>query len=180
MNEPTTIIAGNTYEWYATSGDKTPEEGYTLEYVLTGPSTGSITGSTYDTQTFYVKATATFTAALTAGTYTMYGLLSDGTDRFTYSTTVLDVKANPATAGAGYDARSHARRTLDLIKTAIENITPDGVVSLSIAGRSKTNYSIGELLKLKSYYEAEVEREAAEERISKGMTGKSQIYLRFQ
>ena len=180
MNEPNVMYQGNSYAWITDSTVYTPDEGFALTYYFNGAMTGSCTGSYYNGTQFVVTASAALTNTLTVGTYTLVGLVSSGADRYTLSTTILEVKQNPATAPVGYDARSHAQRTLDLIKTAIESVSVDGgVVSLSIAGRSKTNYSIGELLKLKSYYEAQVEAEEAKERIQKGQPGKSQIFIRF-
>lgn len=179
MNEPNSLIAGNSYNWKETSATYTPKAGWSLIYYFNGPSKGTVTGSKYDDETFQVTASAAFTNTLAIGTYTMTGLLSASTDRYSFSTTVLEVKQNPSTAPAGYDARSHAKKCLDLIEAAIESITPDGVVSLSIAGRSRTNYSVAELLKLKNYYEAQVRNEEATERMTKGMPGKSQIFIRF-
>ena len=183
MNEPNVIIQGITYEWQEQAA-LNQVNGWTLTYYL-----GGVTSSVIPTNTalpaaagFDVTMSSAFTNTLPVGNYSLAGILNNATsgEVFYYSTTVCQVQANPTTIPVNTDTRSFNQQQLDLINTALQNIVADGVVSLSIAGRHRQNYTVKELLTLKSYWAAQVEAENVANRISKGKTGKSQIYVRFQ
>jgi hypothetical protein len=174
---PNTIQAGDSYEW-TESESLYPAPTYTLTAYLVGNVTLTLTGVGSGSEHVF-SLTVADSKKLIPGLYEYQVRASDGTDAVTLYRGKLTVLQNLATTAAGYDARSHARRTLEGIEAALEGRLTKEHSQLTIGGRSISLLSPEELIKAKSYYDMLVKREEDAENISKGLQGKSRILTRF-
>jgi enamine deaminase RidA (YjgF/YER057c/UK114 family) len=172
---PDTLQAGDTWAWDATVDDY-PSSEWTLKFVLhlrgsetrieitaTAASEG---GNNYD-----VEVAATYTKDYPSGTYEWMAFVEKGAggDRERYTVSggggTVRILSDLETADASTDARTHARKMLDAIETALEaagsNIT---IVSLTVNGKS-VQYKRDDLLKMRAKYRREVARERGESSI---------------
>lgn len=155
--EPTQVIAGDSWQWDIAYGDYPASDGWALAYAFRGP-TDLDTGSgdvTVDADGWQVRIPATVTN-LTAGPYRLIGYVTKGTERFTVYDAALLVLPNPVTA---VNAQSHAERTLAVIDAAIEGRLTADIESYQIHGRSVSKIPMSELVKLRAIYASAVERE---------------------
>lgn len=173
--EPQKIYAGDSVAWEKTLADY-PAADWSLAYELRGPGAYTVAASA-DGDVFSVEITKETTDAWIPGTYTLYGIITDGSERVTVYQGALEVKANPTEIAAGVDARGHARRTLDLIEAAIENYAANPYQSITIAGRTKSNWSLSELIQWREHFRAEARREEAAERL--GDSSRRRVFVRF-
>ena len=80
-----------------------------------------------------------------------------------------------------FDGRSDAEKTLDLIKTAIDNIIKGGAIQdYKIGTRSAKKYDLAELMVLKGEYAAIVAREKQAETMANGLGNPRALYVRFK
>jgi hypothetical protein len=83
----------------------------------------------------------------------------------TYGKTTVDrgqvkILPDPASAGAGYDPRSHAQKVLDSIEAVIEGRAGKTDLETTLAdGRQIKRISHGELLKMRDAYASKVRAE---------------------
>ena len=118
----------------------------------------AITGAV-DAGEYVVSATAATTAAWAPGLYNINVQLTRTGERSTIHTQYITILPDPATA-APFDARSHARRTLDALEAWIEGHDM-AVASYRIGDRQMQYIEIEQLLKLRDIYRSEVRRETA-------------------
>lgn len=155
--EPTQVIAGDSWQWNIAYGDYPASEGWVLAYAFRGPTDLS-TGSgdiTVDGDGWQIRIPASATN-LTAGPYRLIGYVTKTGERFTVYDAALLVLPNPITA---VNAQSHAERTLAVIDAAIEGRLTADVESYQIHGRSVSKIPMSELVKLRAIYASAVERE---------------------
>lgn len=77
------------------------------------------------------------------------------------------------------DLRSHAKKVLEAIESLLEGKPAYDVASYSIAGRSVSKMSPEELIKWRSFYKTEYERELEAEAIARGEDNPRRIGVRF-
>lgn len=177
--EPAQLTLGDRWLWKRTDlGVDYPPDSYALKYSLRLHTAGGteieITANESGADYLVEVASAT-TAAYTAGRYawTAYITRSADSQRVVVGTGTVDVIANRDTATT--DPRSHARIVLDAIQAVIENRATVDQQEYSIAGRSLKRMEIGELLKFRKTYQAEVD---AEVRAASG-NGMRKLLMRF-
>ena len=120
----------------------------------------------------------TLTALRSAGVYDLIGIVTNGAEKYVVYDGTLEVLPNPTQSGA-YDPRSHARRVLDLVETAMEGRIPNGMESYTIGGRSINKIPLKELRELYDRYKQDVEREVQAERLANGRRSGKNIGVRF-
>lgn len=184
-NEPTELRAGDTWKWNRT--DKVsdyPSPTWTLKYRFKNPSGGfEITASADGAGGFSVSVDKATTAAYTPGVYQWQAEVDNGTERHTLErggslTVVADFFSG--SASAAYDGRSHARKMLDLIKTALETFGANPVMkSYTIGTRTYTRAEIPDLLRLKQTYEQDVAAEDAAAALANGIGVARKIQVRL-
>lgn len=185
--EPTTITAGDTVQWTKTLSDY-PADAYALNYTLQPISGGTpleVTAAASGTD-HAVTISAATSAGYSSGDYRWFSFVSDlatSTQRFTLEHGSLSILPDPATFTTASDLRSHARTVLDAIEAVLEGraTSAQAEYSLNVAGnQTQIKYiQIADLLKLRSYYAAEVKREDQAEAIAKGMGSGNRILVRF-
>lgn len=181
--EPDELIVGDRWLWKRTDlGTDYPPASYSLKYSLRLEGTGAteieITANESGSD-YLVEVASVTTAGYTSGRYRWQAYITRTSDsqRVTIATGIFDVKPNRDAATT--DPRSHARKTLDAIETAIEALNL-GVKSYTINNRSMTKRDIPELLMMRDKYRSEVRREDDAERIRRGLGAKNRLLVRFK
>jgi hypothetical protein len=105
---------------------------------------------------FAVNVTAAQTAAVAAGEYTIYAILTQGSETHTLEVAGLTVLANIATASGAVDTRHPDEIILDNIKAMLAGTASDAVRSYKINGRELVRMSMTELENKRAIYEARV------------------------
>ena len=184
MNEPTTLFAGDKVEWTESLSDYLPSAGWTLKYILINSLNRYTLVSTADGESHKVSLLSTDTSAWVAGTYVVqpYCEHTDGTNELLSQYTV-EIKQNLISATT-FDFRTHARKTLDAINTAIEGRASQEVLSLQVStpgGSSKAlqYLTMDEMIKAKNYYQSLVDSEITQEKINAGQNAGNKILISF-
>lgn len=178
--EPLSFIAGDTVKWTKDLSDYKPEDGWTLTYAL-------VQDGNQETITATDNGDSTHLAAITAATSGAYGLgmyhwqayVTKATERYTVDSGTLEVLTNFATQSAGYDNRSHVKKTLDALEATILGKASTDQLSVSINGRSISNMKPEDLIKWRDLYKSEYAREQKAEAIKNGTGVSSKIVTRF-
>lgn len=173
--EPRAIRAGDTLV-FRRSFEHYPAPTWTLTYTLVNGSARYTFAATADGADHLVSVAMATTAQWAAGAYDWVATVTDGTSRFEVSRGRITVRPD---IGEAVDLRSHARKALDAIEAVLESRASKDQESFEIAGRKLTRTPVAELIRLRSYYQAEVSREAAAERIRKGLGGPRRIGVRL-
>lgn len=157
ISAPTTATAGDSFAVRFADSTRPAADGWVPSITMLNPGGRiSLTGAA-DGDGYAIAAGSSTTVLWAPGLYRMSVLLTRGDDRYTIHTQDLTLLPDPATA-APFDARSHARRTLDAIEAWIES-KDMAVANYRIADRQMQYITMDELLKLRSTYRAEVRRE---------------------
>jgi len=167
-NEPASLRIGDTWQWTRTLADY-PAGTWTLKYRFKSSAGGfEIVASASGTD-HSVNVAAATTAAYTAGSHTWIAWVESGTEKFTVESgnaeLLPDYRSGLATVAL--DDRSHAKKMVDAIEAWLESRDP-AVAEYEIAGRRMKYIPIGDLLKLRSRYLAELSAEENAARLARG------------
>jgi hypothetical protein len=176
---PASFIAGDTVEWEEESSDYPATDGWALAVYFTGSSAFTVAGVA-DGATWDVTITAANSATYLPGIYRYAVCVTKATERHTIREGQVEIRRNLASTVAGYDGRSHARKTLALIEAAIESSAVNPVESITIAGRTLQRPPLAALIKLRSQYRQMVRDEEAAEKAARGLDSGKQILARFK
>lgn len=157
MNIPSSLIAGDTWEWEADYGDYPAGTWTATAYFENSAESFTVSSSASGTTHAFAE-TATNTAAFVAGSYYVRVRVVSGAESYTVESGWIEVTANPASS-AKFDHRSWARRTLDAIEAFIEGNATTAQQSMSIAGRSISRWSLAELMQFRGQLRGEVRTE---------------------
>lgn len=158
--EPATLTAGMTWVWQKNFADYQANT-WTLRYVLT-PSNGAsgriaLTAGSNGTA-HEVNIAPANTANYAAGTYSLLGYVSDGTDNFVVSQATISLKPNPVTLAAR-DSRSMVRKTFEALEASLHGLATAEMSDMSVNGKSLRRMSLAEKMKAYQYFKALVEQE---------------------
>lgn len=154
---PTSLTAGDTWEWTADYADY-PAGTWTATAYFENASESFSVAATADSTTHSFAATAAATADHDAGSYYVQVRVTDGTSSYTVETGWCSVHADPA-SGVKVDHRSWARRTLDAIEAFLEGNATTAQAATSIGGRSISRHTLPDLQRFRSELRAEVRAE---------------------
>jgi len=169
--EPLSFHAGDSLQWERDFEKYPASAGWTLQYVLNNQanrivvSSGDITtGNGSDegsSDGFFISIPNTETLGWAPGNYLWLAVLTNSGlgQRFTGAAGRVQILADILDASAPVDTRSQTEIALENVKAMLAGRANDGVQEYKIGDRELRRYSMSELLKLKSYYEAEVKRE---------------------
>lgn len=173
------LTAGDTWDWSVSASDYLSTAGWTLTLYLVprfatptqAPITLAASGNADGSHRF--TRTAAQSAAYQPGVYGFSTRASKGAEVYTLDGTAwsgeVTVWADPSTLAQGADTRTQDQTALDAIDAVLANRATTDQKSYSIAGRALERMTVDELLALRRYYAARVQK-------SKGLTGR--IYLR--
>lgn len=157
MSLPTTLIAGDAWQWDAEYGDYPAGTWTATAYFQNADNEFSV-AAVADGTAFSFEAVAADTDDFKAGRYYVQVRVTDGTSPATVESGWVTVKADPASA-VKVDHRSWARRTLDAVEAFLEGNATTAQQSISIAGRSISRWSLSELMQLRDQLRGEVRTE---------------------
>jgi hypothetical protein len=184
MSRPTQIRAGDTYTYTVTSSDYPATDGWTLSVTLNNATTRKEVSAVANGADYDVTLASTDTDDFAAGVCQMVEAVEKGSgltlERHTIFAGSVTILANLAGATVAADFRSHARKTLDAIEAAIEGRATRGQLASTVIGDRQVQYlAPEELIKWRSFYQSEVKREEAAERIAQGLDGGNRTLIRF-
>ena len=160
MNDivPNIIMAGVTFR--ACTTQPSFGDGWALFLYLRGPASIDIEASR-SAATYTFDADAAATAGWSPGAYAWTIRATDGVDVVEVQSGRVTIAPDIATAGEGFDNRSHARKALEAIEAVIEKRASMDQERYRINNRELYRTPIAELLRLRNTYRAEVRREDA-------------------
>lgn len=183
LNEPPQQRAGMTWKWRREdlAGAGYPASSWTLTYYFkkTGSSGANFSiAASADGDNYAVSVAASTTDDYTAGDYTWVAVVSGGGEAFEVDRGRLKLLAR-YDAAANLDDRTHARKMLEAIETALETFASNPQMkSYTIGSRSYTRDDTSELLTLRDRYRGEVAAEEMGERLRNGQGG-NRLVVRF-
>ena len=190
---PSKIRSGDLIEWRdpATTdvfGDPINSPDWTVVYYLrTNKSKfGATVSSSAYGDGFQFNIPAATTADFVDGNWFFQAVATKtGTTKTkTIATGTFEVLPSLAFSGSNpkaFDGRSEAEKTLDLIKTAIDNIIKGGAIQeYRIGTRTAKKYDLAELQVLKGEYAGIVALEKQAETMANGLGNPRAMYVRFK
>jgi hypothetical protein len=186
LNIPDTLRAGDTISWTESISDYPASDGWTLAFALRAKDlppitiTASTSGSDYA-----IAITAPTSKAYNPGIYSWQAYVSKGTspdftEKYSIEMGRIEILPNLTIATSETELRSHAKKVLDAIEALLEGKAGADVLSYSIGGRSISKMAPEELIKWRSFYKTEYERELEAEAIAKGLDSPRRIGVRFR
>lgn len=175
--EPTTANAGDTWRWTRTLADYPASAGWALSYTLINGTAKITINASASGDAHAVTVTAATTAGYTAGSYDWRARVSKAGEVYTVGEGRITVRN--AFAASTFDARSHARKTLEAIEAVIEGRASSEVSYYMIGNRQLRYMTPDELLTLRDKYRAEVLREDAAAAVAAGLPDKRRVFVRF-
>jgi hypothetical protein len=157
MSIPSSLVAGDSWEWTAEYGDY-PAGTWTATAYFQNADNEFSFPAVADGTTHSFEAAATATDDYKPGRYYVQVRVTDGSSPVVVDSGWCEVIADPA-SGVKVDHRSWARRTLDAVEAFIEGNATTAQQAISIAGRSISRYPLTELLQLRSQLRGEVRTE---------------------
>ncbi len=175
---PQSFFAGDTVKWIVGQPDYLPADGWSIRVDLTDASNHYTKTSTDNGDGRHLIAfTATETAAFAAGDYTMAVKAVKGSESYTIAHGALTIRPNLSSPA---DARSHVKKTLDMIEAYMENPNYLQAASYSIAGRQLSRYSQADLLALYSKYRQLYQQEQNAARLASGQKPRRRLLTRMR
>lgn len=193
--EPTEIISGDFLNWvrsYETvsyedkEGDtvQCKSTNHTLTYYFVNPDKQFELIATSTNDDYEILANSTVTEKWPAGEYTWAAFITHSTGgvtrRWKVDNGTLNIKENLAVISV-YDGRSHIKKVLDALETAIEGRADKSTldwISYAIAGRSRS-IDPRELRIWYGQYRALYDQELAEKRIANNEETQQRILFRL-
>ncbi len=181
MDRPTEIISGDSYVFDVTSNDYPASDSWVLKITYSSATVlKRITAATATNGTDYtVTISTTDSAALTAGVYSVVEAVEKSGERHTINEYQVTVRANLAGASVAADTRTHAKKMLDLIQTAMEASAGREYVAISVDGQQTQLRTWIEMRKEEAYWQGKVDAEEAKGRAALGLATGRNYHIRF-
>lgn len=159
-SEPTRIRAGDTLSWTKSLSDY-PADTWALHYRIWNASSKYDITASADGADHLVSVTAATSATYVAGDYQWTSWVTSGAERYTISAGRITILPDiAAIASPGYDSRSTAKKTLDMLDAAmLAHGANAWVQEYEIAGRRMRFKDVGEFMAFRSKLQYEVARE---------------------
>jgi hypothetical protein len=178
--EPQQIRVGDTLTWRRSLADYPAGEGWVLSYTLINATHKITITTTADGNDHVVNVPATTSDDYVAGWYDYFSHVAKGVERYSVGSGRMQVLPN-LVAATTLDTRSHARKMLDAIEALLEKRATTeqlGIMRAAFGDRS-TDFTHGELLKMRDRYRAEVVSEAQAERLRNGLQAARRVRTRL-
>lgn len=152
--EPQVLIVGDTWQWNRTFSEFPPSEGWTVAYILNGPTETTLPTSPSSGVYVVNSNSLSLSAVPLPGTY-QWAAYATGSgsfagQRFQITAGVFTVLPNLATASA---FTTHEELVLANLEAAIQSRTSGDFENYSLDGRSITKIPIEKLIALRSIYQ---------------------------
>lgn len=176
--EPVTFTAGDTVKFSKSLPDYPASAGWSLTYYAIQHNHKFNVTAVANGDNFDVTISAATTAAYVYGDYYWEAYVSKAAERFKVGSGTFTVLRNLAVEN-NFDARSHARKTLDAIEAVIEGRASTDQEEYTIGNRSLKRTAISDLIVLADKYRAMVKAEENAEAVRLGRGAKNRILVRF-
>lgn len=181
--EPLEIVVGDFLQWKRSDlVQDYPVASYSAQYVARitgGGNTEILLVATEDSGTYLFTVASSVSADFVPGYYhwQLEVVQTSSGNRIVVDrgefTALVDLDIN------GSDPRSHAQIMIAKIESILTGKADSDVGSYSIAGRSLTKMSFGELMTARDQYKAEFQHEVIKDRVRRGKPTGSTIKVRF-
>lgn len=175
--EPASLRAGDFLTWLKTLADYPANAGWTLAYTLINATSKITITASASGADHLVSVPAATTAGYTAGTYQWMARVTKATEIYTVGSGSMIVQQNLA-ALTTFDGRSHATKMLEAIEAAFEGRASQTQMEMEINGRRLRHYGMDELIKWRSFYKAEVAKEASAASLARTGINRNRIGVR--
>lgn len=180
MTCPSTLFAGATWAWGIVDTERSPADGWSLDFRLIGTTNTALTVATNAAGDGWdVTYDATSSAAITPGRYEWVAVATKSPTVQPIARGEVTVEANPLTA-TGTDSRSSSRIALENIEALIANRATTAQKMYEIAGRKLENFPLSDLLAARDRLRADVARENACARVAAGLPDNRRILVSFR
>lgn len=176
--EPSSFRAGDLLSWTKSLSDYPANQSWSLAYTLINATSKITINASASGADFLVSVAAATTAAYAAGTYQWMARVSKSTEIYTIGQGTIEILPNLATATT-YDFRSHAKTMLEAIEAAFEGKASSTQLEMEINGRRIKSFSPSEMIQWRSFYKAEVAKEAQAETLARTGVNPRRIGVRF-
>lgn len=159
---PASIQAGLTLEKklrYA----QYPAPQWALSVLLRGPASINIEAQA-DDDDYQIAVVAADTSSWAAGQYQYSARVTDGTNILEVESGVVVIEADLATMPAGTDTTTYAQRSLAAIEAVLQKRASQDQQRYTINNRELWRTPIADLISLRNYFRAEVQRERSAKR----------------
>ncbi len=176
------IVAGDTVDFLTSVPDFPPSAGYTLKFRLVPLAGGTAiewTAATGDDDQYRTQVGPAITAPYAADDYNWFSWVEKSGARYSVGQGTCRIKPDPAVLTTAYDGRSHPARVLAAIEAVLEKRATMDQESYSIGGRTLARMSVGDLMRFRQRYAAEVAAEDAAARLALGLGGGRKIQVRL-
>lgn len=178
--EPISFVSGETVAWTKSLDDYLPADSWVLTYVFVkdGEQQTVVAADNGDGD-HLATISAADSGNFVAGIYQWQAHVDDGTDHHMVDSGRVEVKANFLDKESGFDARSHAEKTLDAIEAVIENRATQDQQSYTIQGTTLTRMPIVDLIKFRGIYRNELKQQKIAENLNNGLGSSRTIKVRL-
>lgn len=176
---PKEITAGDAIAWRFYSAYFPASDSWVVTYALVNAAGRIVITAGADGQGHLVDLAAADTAAWTAGEYRWQSYATKGTERYTLDSGTVEILPNFAVQSSGYDARPHIYIVKDALEAVIEDRATEAQSSMSIGGRTISEFSHGELMEAQKENARRIMIHERKERRKRGQATGSTIKVRF-
>lgn len=178
--EPTSLRAGDTWQWRREDLADYPASAWTLTYYFRNASAYFDVTATADGDAFAVSVAKATTAGKASGWYDWIAVATSATERFEVDRGRVEILPDYS-AAAVLDGRTWARKMLDYVEAELLSRGSSGqldLINAALGDRSLSRDKAG-LISLRSQLKAEVSRDEHAEAVRQGLGGKNRLLVRF-
>jgi hypothetical protein len=180
MSCPSSLIAGSTWSWGIVDTDRSPADGWALEFRFVGVTNIALSVAVNAAGNGWtVTHSATASATVLAGRYEWFAIASKSDVVQPIARGSVTVEPNPLTATA-IDSRSPSRIALENIEALIANRATSAQKLYEIAGRKLEHFPLTDLIAARDKFRQDVAREDACARAAAGLSDNRRILVSFR
>jgi hypothetical protein len=176
---PKEITAGDAVAWRFYSANFPADDGWEVTFALVNAAGRILITAGADGQGHLVDIDAATTAAWAAGDYRWQSYATKGAERYTLDSGAVEILPNFAAQASGYDARPHIYKVRDALEAVIEDRATEAQSSMSIGGRTISEFSHTELMEAQKENARRIMIHERKERRKRGQATGSTIKARF-
>lgn len=169
MSLPTQVIAGDSLNFLISEQSYSAVDGWSLRYVCINATDKITINSVAEGESHRFTVGTTESSSWKSGEYLVVLYAVRGSERVTVTQSALTILPDPV-ASATYDGRSSARKTLDNLRAAYDEMIASGgfVQMVSINGRATQFRTAEEIIKQIEFFQRQVNNEAQAKNLQNG------------